>query len=39
MPWVLPGTREGGLARLDLAQQRQALGARPNAYPKIASEI
>jgi hypothetical protein len=27
------------LPRLDLAQQRQALGERPNAYPKIASEI
>jgi hypothetical protein len=39
MPWVLSGTHDGGLARLDLAQQRQALGERPNAYPKIASEI
>jgi hypothetical protein len=29
MPWVLPGTHDGGLARLDLAQQRQALAERP----------
>jgi hypothetical protein len=39
MPWVLPGTGDGGLARLDLAQQRQALAERTNAYSKIASEI
>jgi hypothetical protein len=34
MPWVLPGTRDGGLARLNLAQQRQALGERPQRLPK-----
>ena len=28
------GHRDGGLARLDLAQQRQALGERPQRLPK-----
>jgi hypothetical protein len=34
MLWVLSGTHDGGLARLDLAQQRQALASAPTLTQK-----